>query len=78
MVTIGMKGIPGTTKTLQTLDQPGVLITEENLLGSNMGFLININDLSSAVLGSSPGTVEFSAGSEIRISLEWPRIYAMC
>ena len=48
MVTIGMKGTPGTTKTLQTLNQPGVLITEENLRGSSKGLLSKINDPSRA------------------------------
>ena len=50
MGTIGMKEIPSTTKTLQTIDQPEVLITEETLQGNGRRFLIEISDQPSAVL----------------------------
>ena len=74
----GMKETPDTTRMLQTIDQPEALMTEGILRGSDKKSLIKINDLPSAVLGGSPGTVEFSVGSEVRIGLEQPRIYATC
>ena len=52
-VTIGMKETPGTTKTLQTFDQPGALVTEEILRGIDTESLIKINDLPSTMLGAA-------------------------
>ena len=75
---IGTRETPDTTRMLQTIDQPEALMTGGILQGSDKNSLVKINDLSSVVLGGSPGTVEFSVGSEVKIELEQPRIYATC
>ena len=72
----GMKESSDTTRMPQTIDQPGVLITEETLQGNSRKFLIKISDPLSVVLGGSPGIAESFAGSVVKKEAKQLRIYA--
>ena len=66
----GMRETSDTTRMFQTIDQPGVLIIEEVLLGNDKRSLHRISNQPSEALGGSPGIVECLVDLEAKKDLE--------